>query len=97
MKRVVVRRLARADIDRASVYYESERRGLGLEFLEAVDRAIGQIAANPYQYPAAHREMRRMLLHPFPYGLFYKPQGDLVRVYAVIHTSRHPPHWQRRA
>jgi plasmid stabilization system protein ParE len=95
-RRVVLRRLAISDIDRACDYYDAQSSGLGRRFAATVDEALQRISANPLQYPLVVREMRRLMLDPFPYALFFKVEGDTIRVYAVIHGARHPRTWQRR-
>jgi plasmid stabilization system protein ParE len=94
--RVVVRALARRDIDRGCQYYDQESRELGDRFAATIDKVLGRIAENPLQYPVLFRDMRRVILHPFSYALFYKATAGLVRVFAVTHTSRDPRIWKRR-
>jgi toxin ParE1/3/4 len=95
--RVVVRRLARADFERACKYYDRESRDLGHRFMMIVNEALRQIAANLLQYPAVYRDLRRVVLHPFSYALYSKAGVGTVRIFAVIHTSRAPRIWQDRA
>ena len=44
---VVVRPAAAADIEEAFAWYEQQRAGLGLDFLQAVDEALSAIQSNP--------------------------------------------------
>jgi toxin ParE1/3/4 len=96
-RRVVVRRLARLDIARACRYCEEQTPGLGARLADRIDEILDHIAKNPLQFAAVHRDMRRAVLLPFSYALFYKADAKTVRVFAVIHTSRDPRVWQRRA
>jgi plasmid stabilization system protein ParE len=96
VKRPVFRKAAAADIEDAFLWYEGQRAGLGGQFLSAVEGALGSIVENPRQYPAVHRETHRMLLHRFPYGLFYRIVQDRVVVVACMHASRDPRRWQAR-
>jgi len=93
---VVVRRLARRDIDRACQYYDLESHELGDRFATVIDEALVRISENPLQYPTLFRDMRRVILRPFSYALYYKADAGTVRVFAVTHTSRDPRVWQRR-
>lgn len=36
------------------------------------------------------------MLDRFPYGLFYKIEGDTIAVFACFHASRDPKVWQNR-
>lgn len=80
----------------AGDWYERERRGLGEEFLEAVDAQLARIAANPLLYPAAHRDIRKAALKRFPYCIYFRLRGNKVVVLAVFHTTRNPATWKRR-
>ncbi len=47
--RVVVRPAAAADIDEAFLWYESQRTGLGNEFLLAAEAMLDAIAEHPFR------------------------------------------------
>ena len=85
------------DINEAYDWYESQTAGLGLEFLRAVEVGLGQIrrAAAPLTPPVLHEATRRLLLRRFPYGIFYKIEGNVI-VAACCHTQRGPEVWQSR-
>jgi plasmid stabilization system protein ParE len=89
---------AREDIAEAAVWYESREDGLGAEFLRAVERALGIIRSDPYQYQIIRKrgQVRRVVLTPFPYGLIYVASEERVVVVACTHGHRHPKHWQSR-
>ena len=93
---LIVRPLAERDIRAAHSHYERERPGLGIQFEEALNSAIARILEYPMTYSRAHRDVRRVVLERFPYGLFYRIRGNMVHVLAVKHLSRHPSRWQRR-
>jgi plasmid stabilization system protein ParE len=93
---LIYRPAAGRDLDRAYVWYERERRGLGEEFLAEVFATAKQILENPESYPVLHRQTRRALVRRFPYGLFYRIIGETIVVVACFHTSRNPIGWQRR-
>ena len=93
---VVVRPAAAADVDDAYLWYENQRRGLGEEFLTAVDSAKARIAAAPAQFAIIHRDTRRVLLQRFPYALYYRIHGDVVLVVACMHGRRDPQRWLSR-
>ena len=69
---VTTRPAAAAEIERAYRWYEKERAGLGSEFLEAVEKMVKVIAANPERFTAIRRDIRRAVLRRFPYSIFYR-------------------------
>ncbi len=85
-----------ADIRDSYTWYESQRPGLGEEFLRAVITAAVQIAQTPGLHAAIHQTTRRTPLRRFPYGLFYRATDDLVLVFACMHAGRDPNQWMRR-
>jgi len=72
LKQVVVRPAAAADIEDAYRWYESQRPGLGDEFLQALRVTRDRVLEQPEAFPVLHRDTRRALIpQRFPYGLFY--------------------------
>ena len=97
MRRIVVRPSATADIAEAYDWYESQRDGLGEEFLAALTATQARLLEYPESHPVLHRDTRRALLpRRFPYGLYYRIVGDIMAVVACMHASRNPRQWQRR-
>ena len=87
---LVVQPDAEADLASAYHWYETQRPGLGQEFLIAVDRAFERIAEQPLRHPAIHGETRRTFLRRFPYVVFHVMRHDRVYVLAVLHQRRSP-------
>jgi plasmid stabilization system protein ParE len=97
VKRVVVRPAAAADIEDAYQWYESQQPGLGEEFLAALGGAHDRIVEHPEAFPILHRNTRRALIpRRFPYGLFYRIDGETIIIVAFMHAKRDPRRWQRR-
>lgn len=93
---VVVRRPAKADVRSAARWYELQRTGLGREFVSEVDGVLNRVSENPFQYQALHRELRRAIVHRFPYGVFYRIQGRRIVVFCVMHLHQDPVVWRSR-
>ncbi|HEY0808568.1 MAG TPA: type II toxin-antitoxin system RelE/ParE family toxin [Longimicrobiales bacterium] len=87
---------AASDIEDAANWYEDRVGGLGIEFLDEIDRCLESIRPNPQRFPVVHRDVRRALLRRFPYALFFVLRENVVNVIACTHTRRHPRRWQRR-
>lgn len=94
--RLVVRSAAEADIADAALWYEARARGLGAEFLRAVDVALAEIDRMPERFPVVHRQCRRALLRRFPFAVYYVLDNETVSVIACMHAHRDPQAWERR-
>ena len=86
---------ADVDVEAAFEWYENERQGLGLEFLDELRAAYNRIADSPLKYQELRGGIRRALLRRFPYAVYFAIEGDVVIVVAVLHASRDPAQWQR--
>ena len=84
------------DVEAAFEWYENERPGLGLEFLDELRASYNRIADGPLRYEELRGGIRRALLRRFPYAVYFAIEGDIVVVVAVLHASRDPAEWQRR-
>jgi plasmid stabilization system protein ParE len=94
---LVINPKAEADLDEAKAWYNRQRAGLGDEFLECVDEALGQIRQWPKLSPIVYLGVRRKLVRRFPYGIFFRIDDDQITVVAVYHGKRDPRGWQQRA
>ena len=93
---VRVRARAQRDLEEAAAWYETQRPGLGSEFLDEAQVAFGNVAKHPTAYPELYRATRRAVLRRFPFCVYYRISGDTVVVVAVLHGSRHPLRWMVR-
>ena len=96
-RRLIVRPLAEADLDEAARWYDAEHPGLSQRFLSDVDRTFARIRERPLQFPAVGHNVRRALLHTFPYAVYFRASHELVLVFAVLHLRRDPRVWRARA
>ncbi|MCL5060935.1 MAG: type II toxin-antitoxin system RelE/ParE family toxin [Candidatus Thermoplasmatota archaeon] len=95
-RRIVFRGQARAEFDAAADWYEKERSGLGGEFLNEIEQVLQRIAAQPGQFPKAHRDIRQAVARRFPYCVYFRERGPLIVVLAVFHSARNPALWRGR-
>lgn len=86
----------REEIDHPHAWYEQRRLGLGIDFLDEVQRILAEITANPSRHGYANADIREGQLTRFPYAIYYRVLTDRIRVLAVYHTSRDPAGWQSR-
>ena len=94
--RLLVRRQAKLDLQRAVRWYEAQQPGLGREFMVQADAVLDRVSGNPVQYQVIYRDVRRAILRKFPYGVFYRIDGTDIVVFAVVHLHRDPSSWQTR-
>jgi len=86
--RVIIRPNAEADLRDAWQWYESQRAGLGNEFVAEISAAVRALETNPERRPFYYREFRRLLTHRFPYKVFYRIEPDKVVVFRILHAKR---------
>ncbi len=94
--RLIVRAAARNDLDQALEWYDNVHEGLAHDFMSQVERTLDNIISHPLSYPAISGNVRRAMLHQFPYGVFYMVKKTLIVVISMFHTSRSPSVWQTR-
>lgn len=87
---VTVRRAAELDIAAAQVWYDGQRPGLGTEFHSEITQTFAILAETPLIYPVLYRDVRRALIHRFPYLLWYRVYGSNVTVLACTHARQDP-------
>ncbi len=73
---VIFTQPARAELIDAQDWYENEAPGLGRRFRAAVEAVIQRMSANPRQFPAVYKNIRRALLRRFPYALMLVIDAD---------------------
>ena len=88
--KVQVRRAAELDVAEAQVWYETQRSGLGAEFHSEISHIFTVLTETPLMYPILHRDVRRVLVHRFPYLVWYRIVGEEVTVLACTHASQNP-------
>ena len=87
---------AEVELTEAADWYDEERPGLGIEFIEAVRVNIRQVVQAPRVWPLA-AGVRRSLMRRFPYAIVYRPTHEnIVQIVAVAHFKRRPKYWRGR-
>ena len=71
-RRFIVRPLAEADSENVARWYDEERPGLAERFLKDVDRSFVRLRQRPLQFPVVVGDVRRALLHTFPYAIYFR-------------------------
>jgi len=87
---------ALAELERAKVWYDVQRPGLGESFFQEITTVISRIREAPNTWPEYERGTRRFLLHRFPFAVIYSQRSNSLLVVAVMHLKRRPGYWQSR-
>ncbi|MBU1411129.1 type II toxin-antitoxin system RelE/ParE family toxin [Myxococcota bacterium] len=91
--RIIFSSLARQEMEDAIQFYELELPGLGAQFRQEVREAALRISAYPEGWSKEKGEIRKCLLHRFPYKLLYSIEQDHIFIIAVAHLHRRPDYW----
>lgn len=84
---------AQSEVDDAVAWYDSQSYGMGIQFLDDIDRAIRRIVAYPLSSMEIEEGLRRCLLSRFPYGIIYGIDSETIIVVAIAHLHREPRYW----
>ena len=77
-------------------YYEECQVGLGHDFAVEIQNVLQRSMDFPSAYPLVHDEIRRSLVHRFPYAILYAAEEENVFVVEVMHLCKHPDYWKYR-
>lgn len=94
--RVAFRRAAKAEFIDAAAWYETQRSGLGDEFVNEVEKSIAKAAESPLLFPVVSGDVRRVVVRRFPYCIYFRTRQETLVILAVFHGRRDPQIWQRR-
>ena len=97
MGRISFHRLAERELDDAALYYERETPGLGITFLDEIEKCVEAIVRTPNAGTKVRGQVRRRLLRRFPYGILYSVQADGIRILAIMNLKRRPTYWVGRS
>jgi hypothetical protein len=78
------------DTSDAANWYDDRESGLGDNFLNCFRATYNPITSNPFAYRIVYKNYRRILLHPFPYALYFHLQDEMAIITLVFHTARNP-------
>jgi plasmid stabilization system protein ParE len=91
--KVIFSKYAQQELNDAARYYELEYEGLGRRFKEEVKKAAIRISEYPKAWSVERGDVRKCLLHRFPYKLLYSIEEDHIFVIALAHQHRKPYYW----
>jgi len=85
-----------AELDAAAAYFAACQPGLENRFIDAVQAAIRRACENPEQYRKFDGEIRRCLVHVFPFAVLYSIEEGFIYIIAISHCRREPGYWKER-
>ncbi|GMV91426.1 MAG: hypothetical protein AMXMBFR82_12040 [Candidatus Hydrogenedentota bacterium] len=78
------------ELEVAVDWYEEQCPGLGIEFLESVERVLASTRENPWLYPRTHDAFRRCLTRRFPFSIHFTIEDDTIVLHSVFDNRRSP-------
>jgi hypothetical protein len=87
---------ADVDIQTGYEFYEAYQPGRGELFMRHLDLGFGRLRAFPEIAPLFHESYRRLLVHGFPFGIFYTIEGRRIIVAGVMDLRQDPEIIRRR-
>jgi plasmid stabilization system protein ParE len=74
----------------AQIWYEEQQIGLAAEFLQELSAVFVKLTESPLIYPVVYQDIRRVVLHRFPFLIWYRVEGETVTVLACTHGKADP-------
>ncbi len=90
---VVYSKYAKQELFDAIDFYELEYLGLGKEFKAEIKQASFRILNRPLAWSVERGNIRKCLLHKFPYKILYSVETDHIFIIAIAHQHRKPNYW----
>ena len=89
---------AESDLDEAFIWYELQKPGLGIEFIEDVEKVFLFIVQNPKASEKLYRKTHRQVVKRFPYSIYYRLDNTFlqIQVIGILHHKRNPKTWKDR-
>ena len=84
------------ELNDAIEYYDLELPGLGTKFKEEVRTSLKRVSVFPRAWSIIRPEIRKCIMHKFPYNILYSIQENTILVIAIAHHHRHPDYWIER-
>ncbi len=87
---------ADAELEEATLFYESRLVGLGKSFAAEVERMVSLIREFPDAGAKVDIDRRRVVVDRFPYSIVYRRDPDSIIIAAVAHQRRRSRYWRGR-
>ena len=84
------------DILEAATWYHTKNPTLAEQLLLNIEAAYDCIISMPLVYATVYGSYRKVMLHKFPYAIYYLVEGEQIFIHAMIHQAKNPKTWQER-
>jgi toxin ParE1/3/4 len=86
---------AKAELDEAVLYYNSQLPHLGIRFMTELDDLLESICSFPTMFQRVHSKstIRKAIMKTFPFIIFYAIDHRTIKILSVFHCSRNPNAW----
>lgn len=84
------------ELEKARLWYDEHAPGLRKEFLDEIARAVSTIQKAPDAWPVYSNNVRRFLVHRFPFAILYRYSDSTIQIIAAMHQRRKPDYWKNR-
>jgi hypothetical protein len=88
--RIEILESARDDLVSGRAFYESQSVGLGDYFLDSLFSDVESLLLYSGVHPIHFDRYHRLLSKRFPFAIYYRTDGDLIRVYAILDCRQDP-------
>ena len=87
---------AEIDFDKSYEYYFEDNPKVADTFFKKINISLEDIKQDPFTFPIVYKEVRKYLVHKFPFIIYYQIVNSTIKVIAIFHTSRNPEIWNER-
>lgn len=81
---------SKADMESAFTWYERQRKGLGLEFLNCLEASVQNIISYPEMFQIRHSAFRSTPIRRFPFTIFYSIENKDIIIHSVFDNRLNP-------
>lgn len=92
MYQLLIHEAARLEMEEAAIWFEQQKQGLGIQFIEEVEKELVLIQNSPKLFARRKKNYRECLVKPFPFLIVYRIDQvkESIVVLSVFHTSKNP-------
>lgn len=90
MKRIRILEAARRDLLAGYRFYEQQSEGIGRYFLDSLYSDIESLRISAGVHAVYFDHYHRLLSKRFPWSVYYRVEGEEIRIYAVLDSRRNP-------
>ena len=94
--KLIINPFAEQDLYDVRKWYNLQKNYLGKKVVQEIKKTIKRINENPFQFPIEKKQIRKAVVHKFPYSIFFYINNDIINIFAIFNSHRDPKIWQKR-